>query len=167
MKILKVIKVREGLLRVVTDEREILIEEDGEVKSFGDSHIVLEGPDSWGLIDINTLECETLNDTPPMYIDTNHYFGRRLGMTVSCEEEQIYANRIIAFMKTIFDNNDEIEDIDDLCSHLFKLCVSKNNDLETVFQIIKLHNYDETQFDDPDFYIAYSLAELFIDSNNP
>lgn len=162
MKISNVIKVREGLLRVVTEEKEILIEEDGDIKAFGDSHIILEGPDAWGLIDINTQECETLNVADSMYIDTNHYFGRRLGMTVSCEEEQIYANQIIEFMKTIFN----IETIVDLCSHLFRLCITKNSDLDIVFQIVKLDNYDEEQFDDPDFYIAFSLAELLLDSNN-
>ena len=37
---------------------------------------------------------------------------------------------------------------------------------DIVFQIVKLDNYDEEQFDDTDFYIAFSLAELLLDSNN-
>lgn len=61
MNIFNVIKVREGPLRVVTDEKEILIEKDGDIKAFGDSHILLEGPDAWGLIDINTQLCELEN----------------------------------------------------------------------------------------------------------
>ena len=43
MNIFNVIKVREGPIRVVTDEKEILIEKDGDIKAFGDSHILLEG----------------------------------------------------------------------------------------------------------------------------
>ena len=70
--------------------------------------------------------------------------------------------RTIDFMKKEFDSNEDINNLNELISHLFKLCVSRNTDTNTLKQILSLSEYDENTIWNQDFYISFSLAELLI-----
>lgn len=162
MVILEVNKVKSGLIRVTTDEKELLVQADGEIKAFGESFILMDCADTFGLIDIETLTSETLEIYDPPVIDTENYFGGRGGLVIASEEEREYVERIIDFMKKEFNSNEGINSLDELISHLFKLCVSRNTDPEILLQILSLSEYDEDVIWNQDFYIAFSLAELLI-----
>ena len=102
MVILEVSKVRSGLIRVTTDEKELLVQADGEIKAFGESFILMDCAYTFGLIDIDTQTSETLEIYDHPVIDIDNYFGVRGGLVIDSEEEREYAKRILDFMKQEF-----------------------------------------------------------------
>ncbi len=162
MVLLEVSKVRSGLIRVTTDEKELLIKADGEIKAFGESFILMDCADAYGIINIETLTSEMLEIFDPPVLDTDNYFGERGGLVIDSEEEREEANHIIDFLKKEFDNNDNINNLNELISHLFKLCISRHIELNTLMQILSLCDYDDERIWNQNFYIAFSLAELLI-----
>lgn len=158
MVILKVSKVKEGLIRVTTDEKEIVFQADGEVRAFGESYVLMEGGDAYGLINVEDQTEEGLEFYESPVIETDEYFEEG-GLVVESEEDRDYANSVIDFMRKEFNNSDDIEDINDLKSHLFKLCLSRNIDSDTLMQILSLQDYDDERIWNKNFYIAFRLAE--------